>query len=101
MADWVVSHCDVVKHPKYKEDGSNLELILKDYGMNIEIGFYKDNRDTEEKPENWPEDEPHFGYTHRSPFTGKICTGPRYIGQARSDGKWGRFVSDFLELQAT
>jgi len=103
MTDWTVSHSDVEKHPRYRklQDGkTTLDNILRDYGMDVAHGWYIDQRDTEKVPEDWPEDQPHFGYTHRSPFTGEISKGPRYVGRARSDGKWRRFVSDFLELPA-
>jgi hypothetical protein len=98
--EWVVSHSDVEKHPRYnkKDPKAGLDNILHDYGMDVSTGYYTDERDNTDVPEDWPEDEPHFGYTHRSPFTGEISTGPRYIGAARTDGKWRRFVSDFLEL---
>lgn len=103
MVDWVVSHSDVESHPSYSVDENGkvplLDIILSDFGMATNIGYYTDNRHLEAGvPPDWPEDEPHFGYTHRSPFTGKVVGGPRYVGQARSDGKWRRFVSDFLDL---
>jgi hypothetical protein len=98
--DWVISHSDVEKHPRYDKSNPNrnLDSILHDYGMQVSDGYYTDEREVEEVPENWPEGEPHFGYTHRSPFTGEISTGVRYVGNPRADGKWRRFVSDFLEL---
>ena len=95
MVDWAVSQSDIEKHPKYREDATNLESILWSYGINTHLGFYKDERDIKTKPENWPEGDPHFGYTHRSQFTGEVSNGARYVGEARSDGKWRRFVSDF------
>lgn len=99
--EWIVSHTDVEKHPRYSETGDRalLEGILRSYGMNVNVGYQTDSRDTHEKPEDWPKDNPHFGNYHRSQFTGEISNGPRYIGTAREDGKWKRFVSDFLELQ--
>lgn len=97
---WVVSHSDVEKHPEYYEGLTrwDLERILQDYGMATSLGFQEDLRYTQEKPEDWPEEEEHFGYTHRSPFTGEVTLGPRYVGRARTDGEWESFVAVFLNL---
>ena len=97
MVDWVILQADVEKHPKFSE--ISLEEILKDFGMDVKKGYIIEDKTKEEKPEDWPEEEPFFGYNYRSPFTDELSKGPRYVGVARSDGKWRRFVSDFLELQ--
>jgi hypothetical protein len=98
--EWVISCSDVEKHPRYNKENpkENLEGILYSYGMDVSKGYYTDERDRSQVPEDWPEDEPHFGYSHRSPFTGEIAVGPRYLGVARYDGNWGRFVKSFIAL---
>jgi len=98
--DWVVSQSDIEKHKKYnpKDPYGNLDEMLKDFGMDVAKGYHADHRYSESKPEDWPKDEPHFGYSHRSPFTGEVCNGTRYLGVARTDGKWKRFTSDFAEV---
>lgn len=89
--EWVVSEGDVKKHPKYGT--LSLEEILFSYGMDVKQGFDVDKRNESEVEET---KEEHFGFTHRSVFTGEIHTCPRYIGVARTDGKWRRFTENFV-----
>jgi hypothetical protein len=97
---WVVSQSDVEKHPKYK-DGAMLSSILYDYGMEVSKGFEDDGRwklTPIEKTEEEVEDTDAEDYYHISPFTGERCKKQRWVGLARQDGPWKKFVSIFLEL---
>lgn len=94
MTDWVVSQGDVEQHPKFGE--LSLDEILHDYGMDIEEGYETDERYKEKCEEGDTSCE--FGFTHRSPFTGKYHTCARYIGVARTDGKWKRFTETFVAV---
>ena len=94
MTDWVVSQSDVEKHPKYGK--ASLDDILYDYGMEISKGYESNGRDKQEVDENVEEE--HFGFTHRSTFTGEIHTCPQYSGEARTDGKWKRFTENFVAV---
>lgn len=96
MVDWVVMQCDIEAHPKFGK--TSVDNILWNFGMDVTKGYLVEDNHGKEKPEDWPEDEEFFGYNYRSPFTGKMSKGPKYTGVARQDGKWKRFVSDFLEL---
>lgn len=96
MVDWVVLQDDVEKHPQFNK--KPLDGILFDFGMDISQGYLVEDKTKRCRPEHWPEDEVFFGYSYRSTFTGKISKGPRYVGVARTDGKWRRFVSDLLEM---
>lgn len=97
MADWTVSFSDVVKHRLYKP-GSDFDLdrILWDYGMDVSRGYDTDGRHLIIDPDE--EVEELYGRYHRSVFTGEISDGPRYIGKARTEGPWARFVDWFLEV---
>lgn len=96
--NWTVSQSDVEKHPKYKEglSRSDLDRILKDFGMDIRQGYQTDGRHLI-KPD-MKEGVDGYGYSHVSVFTGEVSWGPRFIGLARQDGLWRRFVDRFLEL---
>jgi hypothetical protein len=99
MVDWVVSHSDVEKHPQYGK--ISLDQILFSYGMNVSQGYVDDGRWLEGQDvvaQGGEEVEAPYDFLHRSLFTGEVSKGPRYTGKARQDGKWKRFVSNFLEL---
>jgi hypothetical protein len=91
MAEWFVSQCDVEKHPKYGI--KSLDSILQDLGMDIHRGYQTDGREGLEANK----DEV-YGNTHRSALTGLVCNGVRYVGEARRDGVWNRFMDRFLNL---
>lgn len=94
MTDWVVSQGDVEQHPKFGE--LSLDEILHSYGMDVEEGYETDERYKEKCEEE--DEECQFGFTHRSPFTGKYHTCARYSGVARTDGKWKRFTETFVAV---
>lgn len=94
MVEWMVSHSDVVKHPRW--NGKNLDQVLRSYGMDTRFGYQDDGRHLIEC--KFREEVDEFDYFHKSIFTGEICKGPRYIGVARQDGPWKRFVDRYLEL---
>jgi hypothetical protein len=90
--EWVISEGDVKLHLRYGK--VSLEDILYSYGMDVKAGYIVDNRhETKIEDEISPD---HFGYTHRSAFTGKVHCCPRYVGTARTDGKWKRFTENFV-----
>lgn len=95
MTDWIISDADVKKHPKYGK--MSLDDILFSYGMDTSEGYTRDGRDQKEVEES---EEEHFGFTHRSIFTGEIHTCPRYYGTARTDGGWSKFTQKFLATNA-
>ena len=94
MTDWVVSHSDLEKHPKYGKISN--EEILYQFGMDVDKGYEADGREQVANEEEGTEGE--FGYSHRSPFTGEIHTCPRYFGAARTDGKWKLFTEVFVKV---
>ena len=96
MTDWVVSHSDVELHPKFKNGEWSLEKVLYSYGMDVKEGFESDGREKQEGDEEDSGSE--SGYTHRSPFTGKVHTCPRYFGVARTDGRWKTFTEVFVAV---
>jgi hypothetical protein len=89
--EWVVSEGDVKLHLRYGK--VSLDEILHSFGMDVKAGYIVDNRHETESNEG---ESDHFGYTHRSAFTGKVHCCPRYIGTARTDGKWKRFTENFV-----
>ena len=95
MTEWVVLGEDVKNHEDYPK--KSLGEILYEFGMDVSQGFITEDKTKDEKPSNWPEDEPFYGYNYRSIFTGKICGGPRYIGRVRSDGGWDKIAERLLE----
>lgn len=97
--DWVVSHQDITDLSKQlKDDSLSKDQLLSRLGMDVRRGYVTDDRHLSEKPENWDElIGEHHGYTHRSAFTRKLVVGPRYVGKSRTDGKWARFCSDFID----
>jgi hypothetical protein len=94
MTDWVVSQGDVEEHPKFGE--LSLDQILYSYGMNVSEGYENDGRNKEACEDG--DDTCQHGFTHRSTFTGKVFTGPRYFGTARTDGYWKRFTENFVAV---
>lgn len=94
MQEWYVSLADVVQHPSYGKDGT-LESILYSYGMDVSKGFKDDGR-WKLKSTN-TEDFDEFDYYHKS-LSGDIVKCPRYVGVARTDGGWFRFINRFLDL---
>lgn len=93
---WYVSLADVVLHPRYNK-GASLEEILHDFGMDITKGFLEDDRDKVDC--KFKEDVDEFDYYHRS-LAGHVVKCPRYVGKARQDGEWRKFVSHHLNLPA-
>lgn len=91
MPSWVISEADIKQHPKY----GNLELhqLLWDYGMDTTQPWADDGRWLDNSPSEYPK-------THRSVFSDSrdehLC--PRYVGKARQDGVWKKFVDRFLDL---
>lgn len=96
---WYVSLSDVVQHPKFKKDSSQnlLKEILHDFGMDISKPFADDLRWSNRC--DYKEDVDEFNYYHRS-LSGDVVKCPRYVGVARQDGKWKKFISHFLDLPA-
>ena len=91
MAQWVVSEADVKQHPKFGK--LELHQILYEFGMDINKPWADDGRWLETGESEYPK-------THRSVFSDSrvehLC--PRYVGTARQDGQWRRFVDRFLDL---
>lgn len=91
MAAWIISESDIKSHPHFGT--RDLHLLLWDYGMNTYKPWADDGR--------WLEvGITEHKRTHRSIFTDSIqehCC-PRYVGVARTDGPWKRFVDRFLDL---
>ena len=94
MIPWYVSYADVQKHPSYG-NGGTLESILFAYGMDVKKGYTDDSRWQLES--NNIEDVDEFGYWHRS-LSGERVKCPRFVGMARSDGGWSKFINRFLNL---
>lgn len=94
--EWYVSLDDVIRHPSYG-NGGDLKNILYDFGMDVSKGYIDDKRWTEKC--EFKEDVDEYDYTHRS-LSGNVVKCARFVGIARSDGKWRRFVSHFLNLPA-
>ena len=93
---WAVSHSDVQKHPGYA-DGQTLHSILYSLGMDVKKGFADDERWKLEPDMESEESESEFDYYHTN-FAGERVKCRRWVGVARQDGKWRRFVSNYLEL---
>lgn len=95
MVAWVVVQEDIEAHSQFGR--LSLERILHSLGMDIRRSWSEDGRGLLEGEVISEGNENSFGYTHRSPFTGKICYGKRYVGSAREDGRMGRFIDRFLD----
>ena len=93
---WMVSSGDVAMAMKANPELKTLDQTLAALGMNVGAGYQDDGRWATEC--NHKEDVDEFGYHHVSIFTGLTTHGPRYLGVARQDGEWKRFVDRFLEL---
>ena len=96
---WYVSLSDVIQHPRFKKDSDQdlLKEILWDFGMDITKTFMDDKRWT--KKCDYKVDVDEFNHYHRS-LSGDVVKCPRYVGSARQDGKWKKFVSHYLNLPA-
>lgn len=96
---WYVSLSDVVQHPDFEKDSDSslLKKILYDLGMDVEKGFNDDMRWTRKC--TYTEEVDEFDYRHRS-LSGHVMKCPRYVGVARRDGPWKKFISHFLNLPA-
>jgi hypothetical protein len=94
---WYVSLSDVLKHPKFEKDASQelLKEILHDFGMDTNKPYADDLRWAKRCDYKVEVDE--FNYFHRS-LSGDVVKCPRYVGTARQDGAWKKFVSHFLNL---
>lgn len=98
MPEWYVSEADVKLHPLYDEkkcDKKLLDKILFSYGMDVSKGYIDDER---WKMESTGDEElDSFDYYHKS-LSGEIVKCPRYVGMARTDGDWPRFINRLLDL---
>ena len=96
---WFVSEDDLKQLPQYLE-GATLDSMLYALGMDVKRGYQDDGRHllTEEDLDEGVED--FEGYFHRSILTKKTekLTCPRYVGYARQDGDWAKFIHNFLEI---
>ncbi len=87
MTNWVVTHGDVESHPEFGV--LSLDIILHSFGMDVSKEYESDGRvQGTLKPYK-------FGFKSRSPFTGKVHEGVRYVGTARTDGRWKQFTETF------
>lgn len=94
---WYVSQYDVEQHPRYGE--ASLDEILYDYGMEVKLGYKDDERWKLTTTAKTPEGSDYYDYHHTS-LSGHKVKCPRYVGLSRNDGKWRRFISDFLNCPA-
>lgn len=93
---WFVS-CKDVELTQAQNGGLNLERTLHSLGMDIRKGWMDDGR--WRMPVTGKTDVDEHAYFHRSLSGHKVC-GPRYIGEARQDGRWKALVSNELNLVA-
>jgi len=91
MIEWYISQGDVEKHPDFGE--KSLDDILYSLGMDVRLGYQTDGRETLTESKDTS-----YGFCHRSTLTGEVSCGLRYVGAARQDGKWKRFIDRFLNL---
>lgn len=91
---WYVSYKDV-ELAQAQNGNQNLERTLYGLGMDIRRGYMDDGR--WRKPVTGKADHDEFAYFHRSLSGHRVC-GPRYIGIARSDGKWKSRIGNELSL---
>ena len=95
MTVWVVVQEDIEQHPKFGK--VPLHKVLWDFGMDTNRYYEPDGRELFAGQLISEDNGNQHGYTHRSPFTGKICLGLRYVGVAREDGAMGRWIDRFLD----
>lgn len=96
MIPWYVSEYDVITHPLYRDE-KDVKNVLHNLGMDVRYGYSDDGRHLKVCTNTPDVDE--FDYYHVT-FTGKRVKCKRYTGVARRDGKWARFISNYLNLPA-
>ena len=96
---WSISFRDV-ELAQAETGSANLERTLHSLGMDVRKGWMDDGRWRKEivtKGTIAEVEETAEGFFHRS-LSGERVIGPRYIGQARSDGRWRSIISNELNL---